>query len=125
MNIIRIHNFPNVFQCENSYQHISRKLVWCQLAPVDSDLGVILVQVLVSCLRIFREVYNSPDFVIYPWLRHATQHTYHWVVKLVNECREVVFGGIVFQRRCPRCDRLRLPVGVHLLHGEMNLSAWK
>ena len=40
------------------------------------------------------------------------------MVKLVNECCEVVFNRIVFQKRSPRCDWLGLPVGVHLLHGE-------
>jgi hypothetical protein len=43
------------------------------------------------------------------------------MVKLVNECREVVFGGIVSQKRCPRCGWLWLPVGIHLLHGEIEL----
>jgi hypothetical protein len=78
-----------------------------------------MIQVPVSCLGTVREVQNSPDFVIYSWLRHATQHTYHRVVKLINERCEVVFDGIVFQKGCPRCDWLWLPVGVHLLHGEI------
>jgi hypothetical protein len=104
VNIIRIHNLSNIFQCENSYRYISRKLVRCQLAPINSHLGVILIQVLVSCLHIIREVQNSSDFVIYSWLGHATQHTYHRVVKLINECCEVIFDRIVFQKGRPRCD---------------------
>ena len=62
---------------------------------------------------------NSLDFIIYSWLKNATQHTYHRVVKLVNERCEVVFNRIVFQKRSPRCDWLGPLVGVHLLHGEI------
>ena len=62
---------------------------------------------------------ESLDLIIYSRLRHATQHTYHRVVKLVNERCEVVFDRIIFQERSPRCDWLGLPVGVHLLHGEI------
>ena len=62
---------------------------------------------------------DSLDLIIYLWLRHATQHTHHRVVKLVNECCEVVFNRIMLQERRPCCDWLGLPVGVHLLHGEV------
>ena len=61
---------------------------------------------------------NSLDFIIYSWLRPTTQHTYHRVVKLINEHFEVIFSRVMLQKRSPRCDWLGPPVNVHLLHGE-------
>ena len=43
MDIIRIYNLSYIFQRENSDRQVLRQLIWCQLAPVYSDLGVILV----------------------------------------------------------------------------------
>ena len=61
---------------------------------------------------------NSLDFIIYSWLRPATQHAYHWVVKLINEIFEVVFSRVTLQKRSPCCDWLGPSVCIHLLHGE-------
>jgi hypothetical protein len=59
---------------------------------------------------------NSLDFVVYSWLRPATQHAYHRVVKQINECFEVVFCRVTLQQRGPCCDWLRPSICVHFLH---------
>ena len=61
---------------------------------------------------------NSLEFIVYLWLKPATQHAYHRVVKLINECFEVVFSRVMLQKRSPCCDWLRPSIYVHLLHGK-------
>ena len=68
---------------------------------------------------------NSLDFVVYSWLRPATQHAYHQVIEKIYESFEAILCGVMLQQRSPCGDWLRPSICVHLMHGETELISLK
>jgi hypothetical protein len=118
MDIIEIYNLPYVFQCKNSDRKVLGQLIRCQLAPVYSDLSVILVQIPIPYLGMIRKMQDPLNFIVYSRLGPTAKHTHHRVAELINELLEDELCGFVLEQGGLCCHCLGSAISIHLLHGK-------